>query len=138
MGRTRSARNTSINKNSGFTLIEIMVSILIFVIGIITILYLFPISLKQVKLSKIKTQGLFLAQGVLEEEISRKEPDFSALEGNLGPDFPDFNYAVNKEFIENSWSIFEINVEITHKFNNHTTPVSKLTVLKSMGGMEAE
>jgi prepilin-type N-terminal cleavage/methylation domain-containing protein len=52
--------------NSGFTLIEIIISLVIFVIGVLAVFYLFPIGLKASGLAGQLSKVTFLAQEKIE------------------------------------------------------------------------
>jgi len=58
------------NYQCGFTLIEVVVALAIFLIGALAILQFLPLGLKLAMASRFQTQAAFLAQGKMEEYLA--------------------------------------------------------------------
>ena len=56
--------------NTGFTFLEVIIAISVLIIGIVTVLQVFPLALNIEKLNQMETQAVFLAQEKIEEKIS--------------------------------------------------------------------
>lgn len=118
-----------------FTLIEIMIALIIFTVGIISIMSLFPLSLKSALRARIVTQATFLAQARLEEELSEPAmtmPDNSS--GTFEPDFPNFVYVIRKSDFNDNPAITKIEVYVFHPINDRKQPLAHLTALKCTQG----
>lgn len=54
-------------KKSGFTLIEVLIAMAILASGLLSVFYMFPLALRQLRLSKLLMDASFLAKKKLEE-----------------------------------------------------------------------
>lgn len=132
-------------KFRGYTLIEIMMAIVIFTVGIISIMALFPASVRDTRRARVMTQAVFLCQGKTEEILSMpgtKIPDEVAKTGKFTPDFPDFSYVVRKYPYTytrngstfNSYALAEIHVSVFHPINDRKAPLCEFYVIKGCVG----
>ncbi len=55
----------------GFTLVEAMIALTIFVIGILAVLQFLPMSTKLAARARLKSQAIFLTQGKMEEYLAK-------------------------------------------------------------------
>ena len=132
-------------KLKGYTLIEIMMAIIIFTVGIISIMALFPASVRDTRRARVMTQAVFLCQGKMEEILSMpgtKIPDEVVKTGKFIPDFPDFSFVVRKYpyaymkngTLYNSYALAEIHVSVFHPINNRKAPLCEFYVIKGCVG----
>jgi prepilin-type N-terminal cleavage/methylation domain-containing protein len=70
--------------NRGFTLLEVIISLVIFVMGVIAVVYLFPMGLKASKKAELTSLVSILAQKILEDTKSAR---FQAIDP-LSPQIP--------------------------------------------------
>lgn len=128
-------------KAGGYTLVEIMLAILIFTGAMVTVLTLFPLSLRHVVRARIMTQAAFLCQAKMEEVLSDPGAwiaDEYTYTGKFEPEFPDFSYVVRKypyTYEENgkkieSMALLKIHVSVFHPINNRSAPLVEYTALK--------
>ncbi len=82
----RHSRQLSIwrRANKGFTLLEVIISLVIFVMGVIAVVYLFPMGLKASKKAELISKVSILAQKKIEDT---KSAGFQAIDP-LGPEIP--------------------------------------------------
>ncbi len=122
-----------------FTLVEIMIALVIFVFGIVSIMYLFPVSLKSIYRARIVTQAIFLAQAKLEEELSKPASSYPSTtepsSGTFEPDFPEFVYVMRKSSFNGDISLNKIDIYIFHPINNRKKPIAHLCALKGSLGI---
>lgn len=113
-------KNNLKNYKGGFTFIEIMVSILILATGVILLLSIFPVSLRNLQKSKDVTLATFLAQTKMEELRNYgqdiPESEFPVNEYEV-PNHQTFTYKVEKLPLWNS-SYKEIKVSVSKKEKN--------------------
>ena len=129
----------------GFTLIEIMMAIVIFTVGIIAIMSLFPISVRDTRRARIMTQAAFLCQAKMEEVISLPgtliPPDYDKT-GKFSPDFEDFSFVVRKyPYVYKkdgssfeSYALSEIHVSVFHSINDRKAPLCEYYTIKGSVG----
>ncbi len=132
-------------KVKGYTLVEIMMAIIIFTIGIISIMSLFPASVKDTRRARVMTQAVFLCQAKTEEILAMpgtKIPDEVAKTGKFTPDFPDFSFVVRKYpytykkdgTTYTSLAMCEIDVSVFHPINDRKAPLCEFYVIKGCVG----
>lgn len=132
-------------KIRGYTLIEIMMAIIIFTVGIISIMSLFPASVRDTRRARVMTQATFLCQAKTEEILSLPGttiPAEVAKTGKFTPDFPDFSFVVRKypyTYQKNgstyvSFALAEIHVSVFHPINNRKAPLCEYYVIKGCVG----
>lgn len=126
----------------GYSLIEVMIALMIFSGAMITILALFPISLRDAYRAKIMTQAAFLCQAKMEEILSvpgTMAPPESDRSGRFEPEFPDFTYVARKYpyvyYVNGrritSLALSEIHVAVFHPINNRRSPLVEHFTIKS-------
>jgi len=71
-------KNLFLISKAGFTLIEAMVATFIIIVGIVAVLQMFPLSVEQQKMGERATIATELAQGKIEEIISKSYDDILA------------------------------------------------------------
>ncbi|MCE1247968.1 MAG: type II secretion system GspH family protein [Firmicutes bacterium] len=136
---------TKYRKSRAFTLVEIMLSVVIFTIGIIAIMSLFPLSLRDVARARVMTQAAFLCQAKTEEYLGKPGdtvPDYVNSNGTFEPEFPDFTYVVRKypysgtqgSTTYDSQALWEIHVSVFHTINNRQSPLVEHFALKGCIG----
>ena len=132
-------------KCRAFTLVEIMLSVVIFTIGIISIMSLFPISLRDVARARVMTQAAFLCQAKTEEYLAKPGdtiPDYVNTNGKFEPEFPDFTFVVRKypysanqgASTYDSSALWELHVSVFHTINNRQSPLVEHFTLKGCIG----
>jgi Tfp pilus assembly protein PilV len=132
-------------KTKAFTLVEIMLAIVIFTIGIIAIMSLFPLSLRDVARARVMTQAAFLCQAKMEEFLAKPGdtiPDYVNTNGKFEPEFPDFTFVVRKYPYSgkegatsyDSSALWELHVSVFHTINNRTAPLVEHFTLKGCIG----
>jgi len=73
-----------LSRGAGFTLIEVLIAIAILAGGLISIFYMFPLALRQLRLSKVLMETAFLAKKKLEElKTYNIAEEASGREGNF-------------------------------------------------------
>jgi general secretion pathway protein I len=86
--------------NRGFTLLEVMISLAILAIGLVTVMQLFSSSLRNAKVSQDYTKAIFAARQMLEEIMVTQE-DFEGFEDSGEfEDLPDFFWEIRSELYE--------------------------------------
>jgi len=129
----------------GYTLVEIMLAIVIFTIGIISLMSLLPVALRSTRRARIMTQAAFLCQAKTEEVLAIPGviiPEDFDKTGRFTPDFPDFTYVVRKYIYiyevdgrrVESHSVSEIHVSVFHPINNRKKPLCEYFTLRGRIG----
>lgn len=123
------------DRHRGYSLIEILIAIVIFTIGIIAIMYLFPFGVKDINRSKELTAATFLGQAKMEEALLIDyDPTDLPLhnEGDFGSDYPGLTYSMDCSRFKNGLSLIHISVKV-FKYGKER-PLISLDTLKSTGG----
>ena len=76
--------------NSGFTLLEVMISVAILAIALVSVYGSQSQSLSMANEAKFNTTAALLAQAKIAEIEAYKEGDLSSSSGDFGEDFPDY------------------------------------------------
>jgi|GEM_PF-4427839 len=117
---------------SGFTFLEVMISLLLLMIGIVFLIDLFPIALKNFKKSKDITMATFLVQQKM-EEIRNLSADQSVPCAMNSPDSSDsnFRYTIGERSwpFDGSEDYKEVKVKVAHLISGAHAEAS--TVKKS-------
>jgi len=94
-----SARGGGWRRSRSFVLLEILIAVVLLGTALTAMLRCFTNGLKSVSRDRKVTQGVLLAQGLLDDyEIEAPESDH--VEGDFGPDFPGFSYTADFEWVE--------------------------------------
>jgi type II secretory pathway pseudopilin PulG len=90
--------------DKGFTLIELIITTATLVIGIIGILSLFPVSVRTAKSAEMSTIAIQLAQGKIEEMISKSYTEIASFAETYGeiPDFEAFKRVTTVNYYDPS------------------------------------
>lgn len=104
-------------KKRGFTFLEVMISLLLLMIGIVFLIDLFPIALKNFKKSKDITMATFLLQEKMEEirNLSPGQPLPIAMD-SFDPSDSNFKYTIEEPNgpFKDSENYKEVKVKVTH------------------------
>jgi len=73
----------------GFSLVEMVVAVLIFSLAVTAVLGVFAAGLRSTAVSLNHTQGVFLAQGLVEEVLAADQVEVGQWHGEFGLEFPD-------------------------------------------------
>ncbi len=122
----------------GFSLVEILIAMVVFTVGIIAIMYLFPFGVKDISRAKELTAATFLGQAKLEEALVIQYDPMdlpSPVEGEFSSDYPALFYRMECTKFQNKLSLVHISVEVykTASPGGRKTLV-QLDSLKSSGG----
>ena len=74
--------------NGGFSLVEMVVAVLIFSLGVTATLGVFAASLRSTATSANHTRAVFLAQGLMEEALAADDVETGGEQGEFGDAFP--------------------------------------------------
>lgn len=89
-------------KNSGMTLIELIIVIVIVSICFFSIMSVFMQALNQNFTNEIKTTATFLAEEKMEEILYTDFDKLSEEEGQFSPPFSDYQYRITWDYVEKS------------------------------------
>jgi prepilin-type N-terminal cleavage/methylation domain-containing protein len=102
-------------KSRGFSLLEILIAIVIFAVGIIAVMYLFPLGVRDITLARELTAATFLGQAKMEEMLlapadPNRLPDRA--EGSFSPDYPLLFFTVARQNFQGKPSLTYISVDV--------------------------
>ncbi|MGC9031570.1 MAG: type IV pilus modification PilV family protein [Minisyncoccia bacterium] len=125
--------------NFGFTILEALIAISVLTLGIVFVIYIFPVALNLEENNKIKTQSIFLASEKMEELFSKSYKDVSigtTTESSLDFPFEKFSRQTRITFIDKNFSEISQDkglkkIEIT-VFYNTPFKMRKITEIKSL------
>ncbi len=108
------------HRESGFTMIEVMVAILLTALTVIGVLGLYRIESRASSYSRRTTEAAVLAQDKLEELRTQAAPASASITGSDPPDVP-WDYVTNAQIFTRSWtieqtadtSVYEITVTVS-------------------------
>jgi len=122
----------------GFSLVEILIAIVVFTVGIIAIMYLFPFGVKDISRAKDLTAATFLGQAKLEEALVLQYDPMDLpdpVEGEFSTDYPGLFYRMECTKFQNKLSLVQISVEVYKIFSpGGRKTLVRLDTLKSSGG----
>jgi hypothetical protein len=99
-GRRRAVRRSTNRRGArSFVLLEILVAMALLGIAMAATLRCYTNSLKALSEDRRVTQGVLLAQSIL-EDFEIEAPENEHVEGNFAPDFPEFSYVADFESVE--------------------------------------
>jgi prepilin-type N-terminal cleavage/methylation domain-containing protein len=107
--------NRAIERSRGFSLLEILIAIVIFAIGIIAVMYLFPLGVRDITLSKELTAATFMGQAKMEETLMIPINPTSLpikIEGSFAPDYPGLYFTISKDAYQGRSSLSSITVDV--------------------------
>lgn len=100
----------------GFSFAETVVAVLILMLGVLFLVTLFPLSIKNLGKSKQITIATNLAQQKLEEYINNPASITSARGGFS--DYPGFYYQINKKRVTWGTDLKQVTVRVFHTYND--------------------
>ena len=103
---------------TGFTLIEILISLFILAVGITVLLNLFPLGLQSLAYSRLAGEVSFLAQKKLEEAKSRGLPESGQESGKDG----DLSWQLTAKPLKLAEGVEVINLELEIAFDYQGKP----------------
>lgn len=125
-------------ERKGFSLLEILIAMVVFTIGIIAVMYLFPFGVQDISRAKELTAATCLAQAKLEEALLLpydpvELPD--TVDSDFGSDYPGMTYRMECRKFQNSLSMVHISIEVFKilKSGQRKTLIH-LDTIKSTGG----
>ena len=124
--------------NKGFSLLEILIAMVIFTIGIIAVMYLFPFGVQDISRAKELTAATCLAQAELEEALlitydPVELPD--PVDSDFGSDFPGMTYRMECRKFRNSLTMVQISIEVFKTLSSgERKTLIHLDTIKSTGG----
>ncbi|MGV8123007.1 MAG: prepilin-type N-terminal cleavage/methylation domain-containing protein [Candidatus Xenobiia bacterium LiM19] len=132
---TRFASKTKTLSEKGFSLIEVMIAIVLFAAGVIAVMYLFPLGVKEVSFTKELTAATFLAQAKLEEKLLLPAAVDSDETGNFGPEYPQLTYTITRRRYMNKTQMIHIAIEVYKAVpGGGTRTIIHYDALKGVGG----
>jgi len=119
----------------GFSLIEVMIAIVLFAAGVIAVMYLFPLGVKEVSFTKELTAATFLAQAKLEEKLLLPAMIDTDETGTFAPDYPQLTYLITRRRYMNKPQMIHIAVEVYKAVpGGGTRTIIHYDALKGVGG----
>ncbi len=132
---TRLAGKIREMSEKGFSLIEVMIAIVIFAAGVIAVMYLFPLGVKEVSFTKELTAATFLAQAKLEETLLLPATVAPDVTGDFGPEYPQLTYIITRRRYMNKPQMIHIAIEVYKVAQGGgTRTVIHYDALKGAGG----
>lgn len=125
--------------NSGFTFLEVMISLLLLMIGIVFLIDLFPIALKNFKKSKDITMATFLVQEKMEEIRNLSaDQEIPCVSESPDPSNPQFKYTIGEKNwpFEDSPDYKEVRVKVKHFISKAYAEAS--TVKRSLSKVDGD
>ena len=116
----------------GFSLVEIMIAIVIFAIGVIAVMYLFPMGVRDIGKAKELTAATYLGQAKMEEAlINPAVPP----EGSFPSPYDNLYFTVSRLPFQNRNTMVIVSVEVYKLLDSSTRKrLVRLDTLKSTGG----
>lgn len=131
-----------------FVLLEILIAMVILGMALAGVLQCFTGGLKSISYDRRITQAILLAQGLL-DDFEVEAPEEDKVEGDFGPDFPDFSYVAEFKRVEIKYrdvtsamhkkeleSLRQVTVRIYHKPPSATKTACLLDFETCLTGIE--
>jgi len=116
----------------GFSLVEIMISIVIFAIGVIAVMYLFPMGVRDIGKAKELTAATYLGQAKMEEALLNPA---TSPEGAFPSPYENLYYTVSHAPFQNRSTMIKVSVEVYKMLDSSTRKrLVRLDTLKGTGG----
>ncbi|MBI9076444.1 MAG: prepilin-type N-terminal cleavage/methylation domain-containing protein [Desulfatibacillum sp.] len=96
-------RNRGLQGSSGFTLLEMIVSLLILGIALTTIFRLQSMSVMMASNIQFETTAPLLAQKKMAEYMIKEAEDLASDSGDFGDDFPNYSWTATVEEMESEY-----------------------------------
>jgi uncharacterized protein (TIGR02598 family) len=122
----------SISNAKGFTLIEIVISLGILLIGILAVLALFPVGFDSASRSADLTKATIFAQNQM-EEIKRIGYPVSAVSSATAFSDPRFNYVVAVSTASLPANCQQVTVTVSWNYKKKTLNENFVTIISSLG-----
>ncbi|MDQ7824539.1 MAG: prepilin-type N-terminal cleavage/methylation domain-containing protein [Candidatus Eremiobacteraeota bacterium] len=117
----------------GFSLTEVLIAMVIFTIGIIAIMYLFPLGMQEISRTKDLTAAIFLGQAKL-EEVLLLPAHVAPVEESSFTEYPSLFFRVTKTAFQNKPSLIQISVEVSKMRDGGSVTIMRYDALKGAGG----
>jgi uncharacterized protein (TIGR02598 family) len=117
--------------NRGFTLIEILKSLAILVIGILAVLALFPVGFDSANRSADLTKATIFAQNTMEELKRIGYPVTTAASGTYSD--PKFRYTITTAQVAPTGSLVLTTVRVSWNYKGRTFNEDFVTLIPSLG-----
>ncbi|MDQ7821758.1 MAG: prepilin-type N-terminal cleavage/methylation domain-containing protein [Candidatus Eremiobacteraeota bacterium] len=124
-------------KNLAFSLIEVMIAMVIFTVGIIAVMYLFPLGARTIGKAKEVTAASFLGQAKMEEVLLLPADQMPSLsEGDFGPEYPLLYFRVQTVSpYSGKDSLVYVSVDVEkYLVSGSRSSIYHLETLKCLGG----